>query len=257
MDLAAAPPQPMLNPLSITTLAQTGAAAAPPIAYWIALVLVVAGLGLIAVVGISFLRNRNNPNGVTDANSAPVGTTQEAERLLRLMGEAEELCTRLGNQLDEKAERIERLIARSEIPADRPSEPLTARPGARPDPAARPEPAPRHEPTSRPEIVTRPMGVPQAVGAAHSIASPYYTPPALESAPAATPQFTPTYTSGAATRTAIAPAAPAAPAPAMSTDQISEQIFRLADSGVAPAEIAKRLGQHTGKVELILALRNT
>ncbi len=37
---------------------------------------------------------------------------------------------------------------------------------------------------------------------------------------------------------------------------ISREIYRLADEGLPSVEIAKRLNQHTGKVELILALRN-
>lgn len=39
-------------------------------------------------------------------------------------------------------------------------------------------------------------------------------------------------------------------------DPISRQIYALADEGLRPVEIARRLGQHTGKVELILALRH-
>lgn len=38
-------------------------------------------------------------------------------------------------------------------------------------------------------------------------------------------------------------------------DTLKQQIYDLADRGEKPIEIAKRLGQHTGKVELILALR--
>lgn len=38
-------------------------------------------------------------------------------------------------------------------------------------------------------------------------------------------------------------------------DPIAREIYRLSDSGLPPVEIAGRLGQHTGKVELILALR--
>lgn len=38
-------------------------------------------------------------------------------------------------------------------------------------------------------------------------------------------------------------------------DAIAREIYRLSDSGLPPVEIASRLGQHTGKVELILALR--
>lgn len=38
-------------------------------------------------------------------------------------------------------------------------------------------------------------------------------------------------------------------------DPIAREIYRLSDAGLPPVEIASRLGQHTGKVELILALR--
>ncbi len=40
-----------------------------------------------------------------------------------------------------------------------------------------------------------------------------------------------------------------------SIDPTTLEIYRLADEGQNPVEIAKSLGQHTGKVELILALR--
>jgi len=39
------------------------------------------------------------------------------------------------------------------------------------------------------------------------------------------------------------------------TDPLSAQIFDLADQGMPPVEIARSLDQQTGKVELILALR--
>lgn len=38
-------------------------------------------------------------------------------------------------------------------------------------------------------------------------------------------------------------------------DPMAGEIYRLSDEGLPPVEIATRLGQHTGKVELILALR--
>ena len=40
-----------------------------------------------------------------------------------------------------------------------------------------------------------------------------------------------------------------------SLDPITREVYELADAGHAPVEIARKLGQHTGKVELILALR--
>ena len=51
--------------------------------------------------------------------------------------------------------------------------------------------------------------------------------------------------------------APSQPASETSfaNDALKQQIYDLADQGQKPIEIAQRLGQHTGKVELILALR--
>ena len=40
-----------------------------------------------------------------------------------------------------------------------------------------------------------------------------------------------------------------------SDDPVAVEIYRLSDEGKSPVEIAKSLGEHTGKVELILALR--
>jgi hypothetical protein len=39
-------------------------------------------------------------------------------------------------------------------------------------------------------------------------------------------------------------------------DPVAEDVYRLADGGKSSVEIAKELGEHTGKVELILALRD-
>jgi len=41
----------------------------------------------------------------------------------------------------------------------------------------------------------------------------------------------------------------------LATDALRQQIYDLADQGHVANEIAQRLGQHAGKVELILALR--
>ena len=38
-------------------------------------------------------------------------------------------------------------------------------------------------------------------------------------------------------------------------DPLNQQVYSLADDGLPPVEIARQLQQHTGKVELILALR--
>jgi hypothetical protein len=40
------------------------------------------------------------------------------------------------------------------------------------------------------------------------------------------------------------------------TDRLSREVLRLAESGLAPPDIAARLQEHVGKIELILALRD-
>lgn len=44
-------------------------------------------------------------------------------------------------------------------------------------------------------------------------------------------------------------------APAEAADPLSRRVYGLADEGLGPADIAKRLDEQIGKVELILALR--
>jgi hypothetical protein len=44
-------------------------------------------------------------------------------------------------------------------------------------------------------------------------------------------------------------------APRPGSDPVNQQVYDLADEGLPPVEIARKLHQHTGKVELILALR--
>ncbi|HED54435.1 MAG TPA: hypothetical protein ENJ00_09600 [Phycisphaerales bacterium] len=49
--------------------------------------------------------------------------------------------------------------------------------------------------------------------------------------------------------------AAAEPTGSLANDTLRQQIYDLADQGHPCSEIAQRLGQHSGKVELILALR--
>jgi hypothetical protein len=46
------------------------------------------------------------------------------------------------------------------------------------------------------------------------------------------------------------------PEPAEPQDPLAKSVYALADHGLAPNEIADKLHEHIGKVELILALRN-
>ena len=51
--------------------------------------------------------------------------------------------------------------------------------------------------------------------------------------------------------------AQAASEPATPDQALAKSVYALADEGVASSEIARRLDEHTGKIELILALRQT
>ena len=55
---------------------------------------------------------------------------------------------------------------------------------------------------------------------------------------------------------APAPVAAAPDPPAAPADPLAADVYRLADAGHNPPEIARRLDEHVGKVELILALRS-
>lgn len=59
----------------------------------------------------------------------------------------------------------------------------------------------------------------------------------------------------AAAEQAPAPMNGQSAAAAAGDDPMLRKVYALADEGLPPVEIARRLGQHTGKVELILALR--
>lgn len=50
-------------------------------------------------------------------------------------------------------------------------------------------------------------------------------------------------------------AAPAAPSP-LDDDPLTRSVCALADQGLTSLQIAQRLGEHAGKIELILALRS-
>ena len=55
--------------------------------------------------------------------------------------------------------------------------------------------------------------------------------------------------------TPVAPAERSPPGEPIGTDPIARGVYELADEGHGPVEIARRLDQHVGAVELILALR--
>ncbi|MBX3403496.1 MAG: hypothetical protein KF699_08820 [Phycisphaeraceae bacterium] len=165
---------------------------------WASLLMVVMGLALTVMVAYQIARSQAFRRGVPMPRdpAPPPAQPGEASRQPSaappgpaVARELEELCVRVADELDRRAERLEKLIADADSKLAR-LERLTA--GAvTPDPlAVLAETKPR-----------------------------------------------------------------AAAAPMHDGDPIAGEVYRLADSGLPPVQIAQKLGQHTGKVELILALR--
>lgn len=123
----------------------------------------------------------------------------EEDRIGELMVDAEELARRLAGLLDNKAERVERLLDRAE--------------------------ARLAELESRERALERSGGRPAAV-------------PAAEEDDVVDEDEAPVVIVRGV------------------DDPVAEDVYRLADGGKSSVEIAKELGEHTGKVELILALRD-
>ncbi|MEO0483170.1 MAG: hypothetical protein AAF138_06060 [Planctomycetota bacterium] len=76
----------------------------------------------------------------------------------------------------------------------------------------------------------------------------------LSAADLAAPPASPARTATARTTTATEPPAPE-PAFGPESDPMHRRVYELADAGRGPIDIARELGQPTGQVELILALR--
>ncbi len=89
-------------------------------------------------------------------------------------------------------------------------------------------------------VITRPINLATTIHAPSPVSAARRTASRCRHA-AAAPQHTP----------------PPMPAPSIegASDPILASIYRLADQGIAPTEIAQQLNQPIGKVELVLALR--
>lgn len=156
----------------------------------------------------------------------------EAQRLFSLMGEAEDLASRLGADLDRKADQLTRLIEQADTRIARLEQ---LRSDLRIDNPA---------PTSSTEQISAPRPV---------VTIPRRPQPIATSPSAATPSHSPTGHGMFGTSPAPVPVPTEEASP---LDPMTAEVYRLADAGQQPRDIAKRLGQHIGKVELILALRH-
>lgn len=172
---------------------------------WASLLMVAMGLALTGLMAYQIARVQSGRRGGTDPRGravAPAGTDAAGAGAPRaaesggavaanpaIARELNELCTRVADELDRRAERLEKLIAEADAKLAR-LERLTAGAVA-PDPLA-------VLAESKPRVAAAPM---------HD------------------------------------------------GDPLAGEVYRLADSGLPPVQIAQKLGQHTGKIELILALR--
>lgn len=254
------------SPVIVTMLAEnTPLLGGASLAYWIAIGLVAGGVLIIAIVVMGMLRGRSRSTTDTvdgeravpasDSTAAPSGsssldTVQEAQQLLRLMGDAEELCVRLSAQLDAKARELESLIVRAEAAAG-----AIASQTSPDDSKVQAEDEIRNMPVrqaglvSRPVNESRPVPAPQTPAAAAAPTQDVRTPTIVTrpmSAIAPTPA-----------RTASAESAPVDSVHASNNglDALATQVYTLADRGLSSQDIARTLREHPGKIELILALR--
>jgi hypothetical protein len=177
----------------------------------------------------------------------PTGMLSEAQKLFSLMGEAEELAGRLRLDLEDRERGLRVLLEEVDQKlgetralhaaiqqanhAARQRASAAGAGGSGGSSAAGPEPG---QSPAMPVVVTMPKPMaPRAMAAAlqaraqesaenvsHSPGSAGYSSPELDG-----------------------------------PDPVTAEIYRLNDQGLSPMDIARKLGQHLGKVELILALR--
>lgn len=208
---------------------------------WVAIALVVTAVGLLIGVAISVYRRSRSIDIAELPQPMPTGAVPEAERLLRLMGEAEELAGRLTAQLDEKARHLEHLLRQADARAIT----LERRPPTPPTTSAPSSPAYAQTPAASPDprVITRPINLATTIHAPSPVAALTGAPPAQHAA-----------SSQSASRPTPTPQ-PVSSAVDGASDPIVAAICRLADQGHATTDIAQQLNQPIGKVELILALR--
>lgn len=267
------------------TLAKLEGLPAHSLVFYAAVGCVLAGLCIILWVAFALRRPRAGDDGIADDGSAaPTGTVREAERLLRLMGEAEEQAARLTQDYRALSERLSTLIQEADgriavlqrgmdRPAGVSGPPLGSAhtpqqtSGRLGDPVGPGSDAPGGHP--RIEIVTRP--VPSLTGTSELAAAGLRAasiPASLvdlpESGIVVDTRSMPAPSIGRAPTAQAESGRPSSPEPAPAStaartdaaaEALAESIYRLADQGLTASDIAQRLHQQVGTVELVLALR--
>jgi len=207
----------LMLPAIIANL-QPGTAATAGIPLWASGVMVVLGAGLIAMVALHLKNSRGGQKGAgagaRQATPRPATTAEKAPAAgptPQLARELDELGKRLADELDTRADRLEKLIADADDRLAR-LERLTA-------------------------------------------ASVHLAPETASLSPMAEMKhFGPRDTAAPSGSSAI-PTHRSAAAVIAEIDPLAGEVYKLADSGLLPVQIAQKLSQHTGKIELLLALR--
>lgn len=197
-------------------------------------------------------------SGSSSRKAAPPPTVDEAQRLLELMNQAEDQAARLNSHFDEREAALRSLIAE----ADGKLAQLRAAEQAGAMQARRSESAPTLSPQAFDHAAT-PLRSPvvttvtrQSAPAMLATAAALHSGPTIARAEGRLSPGTPGRTRVDADVPPVTPITPTliATDPA-GPDPLTGEIYRLADQGMPHVEIARRLNQHVGKVELILALR--
>jgi hypothetical protein len=237
----------------LTSLAATTPpVGAQPVPEWIPLMVMVVGvimLGMLFTLSIrSKIARRKTQLPQRSPREIVRDAQQEREQLNRIEAASSRLlesAQRLAAQLDNKARRLEVLLEEADDRI-RSMEMLDARPlrgGADP---ARPS---LDEPVAG---LVNDTGSPESAGRAEPARgspAPSATPTSPVAITAADPGSVPSEDRPAHLVRAVPAAAPVA------LDPLTRSVYELADGGLAAVDIARRLDEQVGKVELILALR--
>lgn len=213
-------PMPMLPALIAAT--QPGTAAPAGLPLWASALMVILGAGLFAMVALHLKNSRRGtptPGATNASTPRPASSTPAAPHPTgptpQLARELDELGKRLADELDSRADRLEKLLADADDRLARLERLTAASVHIAPESAAALTEVKRFAPSSPGDYA--------------------HTPPTDPAAPNSAPR------SAAAVMAEI--------------DPLAGEIYKLADSGLLPVQIAQKLSQHTGKVELLLALR--
>ncbi len=182
--------------------------------------LLILGIVLVTASMMIGLRNRKKKTATHATARENLERAKQKEGLKRdievLAVEIEELARRVGTQLDNKAARIEALLDQAEAAIARLEQ-------AR---ANLLTPPPTSSPPAPPSVQSEPGRVgPDPAAPTESSATPGEDPGPTRAGSLNTP------------------------------DRLTADTYRLADSGFSADEIARSTGEHVGKIELILALR--